>query len=183
MMINLKEKRKSRTAVKMEINEESINKVLSTEYEWDLIDNRYFMVKLLDYTICVMEDSGIQRLLREVENSDLAIAMKGLSIESKKALLNNLSKRLASLICEDVEFMGPVSTDDCAEAAQKIMKKAIKLMSIGLIPDDEYRIISRMTKIFAFKEDEITNEEETELVSELEYLFETYKGIRRRLIV
>ena len=58
--------------------------------------------------ILLLDDRAIQRVLRDVDNSDLAIALKGSNEEVQNAIFNNLSKRLAVMIKEDMEFMGPV---------------------------------------------------------------------------
>ena len=71
--------------------------------------------------ILLLDDRAIQRVLRDVENSDLAIALKGANDEVKGAILKNLSKRLAAMIEEDMEFMGPVRMKDVEEAQQKIV--------------------------------------------------------------
>ena len=58
--------------------------------------------------ILLLDDRAIQRVLRDVENGDLAIALKGANEDVKGVILKNLSKRLAAMIEEDMEFMGPV---------------------------------------------------------------------------
>ena len=77
--------------------------------------------------ILLLDDRAIQRVLRDVENSDLAIALKGSNEEVKGAILKNLSKRLAAMIEEDMEFMGPVRMKDVEEAQQKIVAVIRKL--------------------------------------------------------
>ena len=74
-----------------------------------------------------MDDRAIQRVLREVENSDLAMALKGANEEVQNAIFNNLSKRLAAMIKEDMEFMGPVRMKDVEDAQQKIVNIIRKL--------------------------------------------------------
>ncbi|MCR5272403.1 MAG: flagellar motor switch protein FliG [Lachnospiraceae bacterium] len=71
--------------------------------------------------ILLLDDRAIQRVLRDVENSDLSIALKGANEEVQNAILKNLSKRLAEMIKEDMEFMGPVRMKDVEEAQQKIV--------------------------------------------------------------
>ena len=57
--------------------------------------------------ILLLDDRSIQRVLREVDNNDLAIALKGSNEDVQNAIFNNLSKRLAVMIKEDMDFMGP----------------------------------------------------------------------------
>ncbi len=77
--------------------------------------------------ILLLDDRAIQRVLREVENSDLAIALKGANEEVQNAIFNNQSKRLSAMIKEDMEFMGPVRMKDVEEAQQKIVNIIRKL--------------------------------------------------------
>lgn len=71
--------------------------------------------------ILSLDDRAIQRVLRDVETSDLTVALKGANEEVQTAIFNNLSKRLAVMIKEDMEYMGPVRMKDVEEAQQKIV--------------------------------------------------------------
>ena len=62
-----------------------------------------------------------------MDNNDLEIALKGSNEEVKSVVLKNLSKRLAAMIEEDIEFMGPVRMKDVEEAQQKIVAIIRKL--------------------------------------------------------
>ncbi len=77
--------------------------------------------------ILLLDDRAIQRVLRDVENSDLSIALKGSNEQVQNAIFNNLSKRLAAMIKEDMDFMGPVRMKDVEEAQQKIVNIIRKL--------------------------------------------------------
>lgn len=77
--------------------------------------------------ILLLDDRSIQRVLREVDNNDLAIALKGANEDVQNAIFNNLSKRLAVMIKEDMDFMGPVRMKDVEEAQQKIVNIIRKL--------------------------------------------------------
>ncbi len=77
--------------------------------------------------ILLLDDRAIQRVLRDVDNNDLAIALKGSNEQVQNAIFNNLSKRLAVMIKEDMEFMGPVRMKDVEEAQQKIVNIIRKL--------------------------------------------------------
>ena len=69
--------------------------------------------------ILQLDNRSIQRFLREVDNSQLAIALKGATEEVQSAIYGNMSKRLSEMIKEDIEFMGPVRLKDVEEAQQK----------------------------------------------------------------
>ena len=71
--------------------------------------------------ILLLDDRAIQRVLRDVDNSDLGVALKGANEEVQAAIFKNLSSRLAAMIKEDMEFMGPVRMKDVEEAQQKIV--------------------------------------------------------------
>ncbi len=77
--------------------------------------------------ILTLDDRAIQRVLRDVDNGDLAIALKGANEEVQGVIFNNLSKRLGAMIKEDMEFMGPVRMKDVEEAQQKIVNIIRKL--------------------------------------------------------
>lgn len=77
--------------------------------------------------ILLLDDRAIQRVLRDVDNNDLEVALKGSNEEVKNVVLKNLSKRLAAMVEEDIEFMGPVRMKDVEEAQQKIVAIIRKL--------------------------------------------------------
>jgi flagellar motor switch protein FliG len=68
-----------------------------------------------------LDDRSVQQVLREVEQKDLALALKGSSEEVKSKIKKNMSKRAAELIEEELEFMGPVRLRDVEEAQQRIV--------------------------------------------------------------
>ncbi|WP_026508771.1 flagellar motor switch protein FliG [Butyrivibrio sp. MC2013] len=83
--------------------------------------------------ILMLDDRSIQRVLRDVDNSDLALACKAANEQVQNAIFNNLSKRLAVMIREDMDFMGPVRMKDVEEAQQKIVNIIRKLEDSGEI--------------------------------------------------
>ena len=83
--------------------------------------------------ILMLDDRSIQRVLREVENSELAVALKGANEEVQNVIFNNMSSRLSAMIKEDMEYMGPVRMKDVEEAQQKIVNIIRKLEDSGEI--------------------------------------------------
>jgi flagellar motor switch protein FliG len=83
--------------------------------------------------ILTLDNRSIQRFLRDVENNQLAIALKGATEEVQKTIFGNMSKRLSEMIKEDIEFMGPVRLKDVEEAQQKIVNIIRKLEDAGEI--------------------------------------------------
>ena len=83
--------------------------------------------------ILLLDDRAIQRVLRDVDNNDLALALKSANEQVQNTIFNNMSKRLAVMIKEDMEFMGPVRMKDVEEAQQKIVNIIRKLEDSGEI--------------------------------------------------
>lgn len=71
--------------------------------------------------ILLLDDRAIQRVLRDVDNNDLGVALKAANEDVQNVIFKNMSKRLAAMIKEDMEFMGPVRMKDVEEAQQKIV--------------------------------------------------------------
>ena len=83
--------------------------------------------------IVLLDDKAIQKTLRELDNSDLAKALKAVDTEVQDKIYRNMSKRAAALLREDMEFMGPVRLKDVEEAQQKIVNIIRKLEEEGEI--------------------------------------------------
>ena len=83
--------------------------------------------------ILLLDDRAIQRVLRDVDNNDLAVALKSANDEVQNVIFKNLSKRLAAMIKEDMDFMGPVRMKDVEEAQQKIVGVIRRLEDAGEI--------------------------------------------------
>lgn len=83
--------------------------------------------------ILTLDNRSIQRFLREIDNNQLALALKGATEEVQKVIFANMSKRLAEMIKEDIEYMGPVRLKDVEEAQQKIVNVIRKLEDAGEI--------------------------------------------------
>ncbi|MBR1743803.1 MAG: flagellar motor switch protein FliG [Lachnospiraceae bacterium] len=77
--------------------------------------------------ILSLDDRSVQRVLRDVDNNELAVALKGANEEVQNLIFSNLSSRLATMIKEDMDFMGPVRMKDVEEAQQKIVNIIRKL--------------------------------------------------------
>ncbi len=71
--------------------------------------------------ILLLDDRAIQRVLRDVDNNELGVALKAANEDVQNVIFKNMSKRLATMIKEDMEFMGPVRMKDVEEAQQKIV--------------------------------------------------------------
>ena len=80
-----------------------------------------------------IDSSGIQVLLRDIEKDKLAMALKGASEELKSLFLDNMSKRAAKMMKEDMEAMGAVRLKDVDEAQAVIVSAAKALADSGEI--------------------------------------------------
>lgn len=80
-----------------------------------------------------LDDRSVQQFLREVDQKDLALSLKGSSEEVKNKVKKNMSKRAAELIEEELEFMGPVRLRDVEEAQQRIVGIIRRLEESGEI--------------------------------------------------
>ena len=95
----------------------------------DEIRSRLFVFE----DIAKLTNQAVQRLLKDVDNSDLAIALKGATKEVNRIIFNNISKRLQEMIKEDMELMGPVRVREVEEAQQRIVNVVRKLEDEGEI--------------------------------------------------
>ena len=71
--------------------------------------------------ILTLDDVAIQRILRDVETKELALAFKGASEEVANVIYKNQSKRAAASLKEDIEYLGPVRLTDVEKAQQQIV--------------------------------------------------------------
>ncbi|MCX7632930.1 MAG: flagellar motor switch protein FliG [Turneriella sp.] len=83
--------------------------------------------------IVLLDDKAIQKVLRELDNQDLAKALKAVDTEVQEKIFRNMSKRAAALLREDMEFMGPIRLKDVEDAQQKIVNIIRKLEEDGEI--------------------------------------------------
>ena len=83
--------------------------------------------------INLVDDRGIQMVLKEVDNSDMALALKTASDELKQKIFHNMSERAAAMINEEMEYMGPVKLSDVEAAQQKIVDIVRRLDDAGEI--------------------------------------------------
>lgn len=83
--------------------------------------------------IITLDDVSIQRILRETEAKELALALKGCSDEVANAIFRNQSKRAAAALKEDMEFLGPVRLMDVEKAQQRVVGIIRRLDEAGEI--------------------------------------------------
>ena len=70
--------------------------------------------------LILLDDRSLQRLLREIDNRDLVLALKGASEELRGRIFRNQSSRAAQMLKEELDVMGPVRIRNIEEAQQRI---------------------------------------------------------------
>lgn len=80
-----------------------------------------------------VDDRGIQALLREVSSESLILALKGADEAVKEKIFNNMSKRAAELLRDDLEAKGPVKVSDVEAAQKEILAIARRMADAGEI--------------------------------------------------
>jgi len=109
--------------------EKSILESLEEE-EPELVENIRRLMFVFEDLILV-NDKGIQQVLKEVDNESLALALKTASDDLKDKIFRNMSERASTLIKEDMEYMGPVRLSDVEKAQQKIVDIVRRLEETG----------------------------------------------------
>ena len=69
----------------------------------------------------------MQKVLREVDQQELAIALKGTDTEIQDKFFTNMSTRAAAMLKEDMEFMGPVPVSRVEKCKVSIVQKIFYL--------------------------------------------------------
>jgi flagellar motor switch protein FliG len=80
-----------------------------------------------------LDGRAIQRLLKEVETKELALALKGATPEAREKIFENMTKRAKEVILEDMEFMGPVRLADIEGAQKSILMTLRRLREEGTV--------------------------------------------------
>jgi flagellar motor switch protein FliG len=78
-----------------------------------------------------LDQKGMQRLLREVDYKELALALKGASDELKRKIRSALSERAAEALDEEMEMLGPVRVKDVEGAHARIIELVRTLEESG----------------------------------------------------
>jgi flagellar motor switch protein FliG len=111
--------------------ERSIMELLSQD-DPELVDQiRRLMFVFED--ISKLSDKSIQAILKNVETSQWALALKGCSEELKQKILGNMSQRAAAMLQEEMEYLGPVRLAEVESVQQQIVDVVRKLEDTGEI--------------------------------------------------
>ncbi|MDA8095969.1 MAG: flagellar motor switch protein FliG [Clostridia bacterium] len=83
--------------------------------------------------ITKLDDISIQRVLRDVNNKDLAMALRGANEEVRGCIYRNQSQRASQMLKEEIDYMGPVRLKEVEDAQQRIVKVIRSLDEAGEI--------------------------------------------------
>lgn len=105
----------------------------------DLVRAQMFMFD----DVLSLDDKAVQQVLRQVEVSDLATALKGVRDEVRQKVMKNMSERAAENLEEEISLLGPVRLKTVEEAQAKVVHVIRQLEESGQIviqrgSDDEY---------------------------------------------
>jgi flagellar motor switch protein FliG len=81
----------------------------------------------------LLDGKGMQRLLREIDTKELALALKAASPEVKKHITSNMSERAAGALEEEIEILGPVRVKDVEASHTRIIEIVRQLEESGEI--------------------------------------------------
>ena len=115
-------------ALPSEAGDEVLEKIKEHDEELSVrIEEQMFVFE----TLLNVDDRGIQALLREISNDLLVVALKGCDPAVRDKILNNMSKRAATLLREDMEAKGPTRLSEVEEAQKEILEVARRLSDSG----------------------------------------------------
>jgi len=83
--------------------------------------------------IVKVDDRSLQKALRDIDNKELAMALKGISDDMREKFYRNMSANAVEIIKEEMEYMGPVRLRDVEEAQQKVVNRIRALEEAGEI--------------------------------------------------
>jgi flagellar motor switch protein FliG len=80
-----------------------------------------------------VDDRGVQRILKEIDQRDLALALKAAGAEVGGKIFKNMSERAATLLKEEIGYLGPVRLRDVEESQRRIVEVVRRLEESGEI--------------------------------------------------
>ncbi|MBK7349409.1 MAG: flagellar motor switch protein FliG [Gemmatimonadetes bacterium] len=83
--------------------------------------------------LITLDGKSMQRILRDVDSKELALALKAASEELRQHIMKNMSERAAQALQEEMEFLGPVRVKDVEAAQQRIIAAVRTLEEAGEI--------------------------------------------------
>lgn len=78
-----------------------------------------------------LDDTSVQRFLRDVDNKDLCIALKAANEEVRQLIFNNMSSRVREQVEQDIQYLKNVRMSDVEDAQQRIVSTIRSLEEAG----------------------------------------------------
>ena len=83
--------------------------------------------------LIVIDDRGIQMILKEITTDDLALALKMATDDLKAKIFKNMSQRAVQILKEEMEAKGAVRVSDVEKAQMNVVRVARRLEEEGKI--------------------------------------------------
>jgi flagellar motor switch protein FliG len=80
-----------------------------------------------------LDDRAIQAVLKDVDDADLALALRGVAEEVKEKVLDNMSERRAEMLVEEIEYQPPQRKSVVEDAQGRIVAQIRRLEDSGEI--------------------------------------------------
>ena len=117
-----------------EVDKTTEDNVMSSIEEYDSSLAEKIRQKMFVFEDLVhVDDKGFREILKNVDNQGLVKALKTASEIMKEKVFKNLSEGAATMLREDMEFIGPVRLKEVEEAQLEIIKIAKRLEAEGKI--------------------------------------------------
>lgn len=130
-------------------NTTASNLVVSYTDENDRPDpNDYSVSGQLSLLLIRLDDRSVQRLLRDLDYSDITYAMKGMNGQARKRIFDNMSSRLGEMLAVDMDLMGPVRITEAQDRAATILKKYIECVDMCEIIDEDVERIKLLIGMY-----------------------------------
>ncbi|MDR3552678.1 MAG: FliG C-terminal domain-containing protein, partial [Clostridia bacterium] len=89
----------------------------------EMVRSRLFVFE----DILFLDPRAVQRLLRDINTRDLAVALKGANPDVVNLIMSNMTKRMQDTLKEEIDVLGPIRLSEVEEAQQKIVQTVRKL--------------------------------------------------------
>lgn len=120
-------------------------------------DDCYYLLKVTDHTIRMLDDLGTQLLIKKANQHDLLLLMKGASGDCRRHILDNMSKHLAAMTTDDYNMLGPVKLKDIASSTRAVFEIIVTMIRHEEIILEDSAGILLFKKIFDEGDEAATN--------------------------
>jgi flagellar motor switch protein FliG len=80
-----------------------------------------------------VDDRGVQRILKEIDQRDLSLSLKAAGPDVGNKIFKNMSERAGALLKEEISYLGPVRLRDVEESQRRIVDVVRRLEETGEI--------------------------------------------------